>query len=295
MALPGALPVPKPSPRKRRANASVLLFARSWRACYCCVSSGGASRNRYLIPDGGSTNHCFPDLSLCGALEAGGWRPRTAWRRVRPLAERRARRHGFHFLVNRSGNVAGFGGRKIHVSQSVRELVRLDSQKSHGAMRDVQRFQPERKLRPPLVNTRCACSQAKETAQLRRLPSAIRLASILARKPGVDMHARISSRLRQAHVGFQRTDVRCSPPHGWPSLSPHLPLGRRSTRASACAPPSRKAARHHTRVPERRPHRGTPHHRTAQRHTCAGVRVPAPPAHRRTSGTWVHITCALAE
>ena len=102
-------------------------------------------------------------------------------------------------------------------------------------------------------------------AQLRRLPPAIHLASILARNPGVDMHPRISSRHRQQAnvVGFQLPAYRCSP-HGCPSLSPHSPPGRTSTRACACASPSRKASRHHTRVPERRrPHHGTPHHKNS--------------------------------
>ena len=44
-------------------------------------------------------------------------------------------------------------------------------------------------------------------AQLRRLPPAIRFASVLARTPGVDVHPRISSRHRQANAGFQRTHV----------------------------------------------------------------------------------------
>ena len=54
-------------------------------------------------------------------------------------------------------------------------------------------------------------------AQLCRLPPSICLASILARKPNVHMHPGVSSRHRQADVGFQ-LPAHLRFPHGCPSL-----------------------------------------------------------------------------
>ena len=82
-------------------------------------------------------------------------------------------------------------------------------------------------------------------AQLRRLPSKIHLASILARKPGVHVHPRVSSWHRQANVGFQRTDVLRTDVH----LFHHTPL--REEQAGELA---------HAQLPVVKPHHITSGH-----------------------------------
>ena len=76
-----------------------------------------------------------------------------------------------------------------------------------------------------------------------------------------------------------RTDVHLS--FTTPSSGKNKRASLRMRNSQSC---SRAASRHHTRKPERRSHRGTPHYRTAPRHTCAGFRVSPPPPHQRTSG-----------